>query len=80
MNIEPEKLRAVFIDELGIEADLVVDTLEYNTLAEWDSIAHMRLIVAIEDKFDIMIDTDDVIEMSTFKIAVDIVNKYVNED
>jgi len=80
MNINIEELRAVFVEELGIDQKMVADTLEYNTLAEWDSIAHMRLIVAIETKFDIMIDTDDVIEMSSFKVAVDIVNKYTNED
>lgn len=80
MSINVEELSALFVEELNIEAALVVDSLEYNTLPEWDSIAHMRLIVAIEDKYDIMIDTDDVIDMSTFKLAGDIINKYVDEN
>jgi len=80
MSIEIEELRALFVEELNVDQALVVDSLEYNTLPEWDSIAHMRLIVAIEDKYDIMIDTDDVIDMSTFKIACEIVNKYVDEN
>jgi acyl carrier protein len=80
MAVEVNDVKQVFIEELGIAEGLVVDALEYNTISEWDSIAHMRLIAALENKFDIMIDIDDVIEMSTFAIACDTVRKYVNGD
>lgn len=80
MTIDKEDVRLVFSEELAISIDQVIDTLEYNTISEWDSIAHMRLIAALEDKFDIMIDTEDVVEMSTFAIACDTVQKYVNEN
>lgn len=80
MTVDKEDVKKVFSEELGIKADQVVDSLEYNTISEWDSIAHMRLIAALEDKFDIMIDTDDVVEMSTFAIACETVQKYVDED
>jgi acyl carrier protein len=80
VTIDKEDVRLVFSEELAISIDQVIDTLEYNTISEWDSIAHMRLIAALEDKFDIMIDTEDVVEMSTFAIACDTVQKYVNEN
>jgi acyl carrier protein len=80
MSIDIAEFRQLFAQELNIDIALIVDSLEYNTILEWDSIAHMRLIVALEDKFDIMIDTDDVIDMSTFKIAYDTVNRYVDEN
>jgi acyl carrier protein len=80
MSIDIAELRQLFAQELNIDIALIVDSLEYNTILEWDSIAHMRLIVALEDKYDIMIDTDDVIDMSTFKIACDTVNRYVDEN
>ena len=80
MAVDEKDVRDVFIEELGLNEDQVVATLEYNTISEWDSIAHMRLIAALENKFDIMIDVDDVIEMSTFAIACDTVKKYVSEN
>ena len=70
------KLKKVFAESLSIAIEKVVDELEYNTISEWDSIGHMSLIAAIEDEFDIMMETDDIIDMSTFKKAKEILNKY----
>ncbi len=72
-----DRVRAQFVECFGITADIVVDDLEYATIPQWDSVAHMSLIVCLEDEFDIMIDTDDVIDMSTFKKAKEIVSKYL---
>ena len=66
----------VFSDALGIELDRIFDGLEYNTIKEWDSVAHMGLIAAMEEKFDIMIETDDVIDMSSVGKAKEILAKY----
>jgi len=71
-----EKLKVIFAESLEIPQERVTDDLEYNTLPEWDSISHMALIAAIEDHFDIMLDTEDVIDMSSFGKAKEIVAKY----
>lgn len=72
-----EKLKAVFIDALNLGPGVDVSTLEYNSIKNWDSVAHMTLVAAIEDAFDIMLETDDVIDMSSFGKAVEIVSKHV---
>jgi acyl carrier protein len=74
-----EKLRELFATALNIPAEKVVDGLEYKSIEEWDSAAHMILISYIEEGFDIMLDTDDVIDMSSFAKAKEIVKKYVTE-
>ncbi len=71
-----EKLQQVFAEALGVELALVVDDLTYNTIAEWDSTAHMILVAQIEDNFDVMLDTDDIIDMSSFAKAKEILAKY----
>jgi len=71
-----EKLRHVFAEALGIEKDRVLDTLEYNSIPEWDSVAHMSLVAALDETFDTMLDTDDVIDMSSFARAREIMKKY----
>lgn len=75
MNNE-EKLRQVFTEALGIDASQVTDALTYNTIPEWDSIGHMALIAEIDDAFDTMLDTDDVLELSSFAKAKEILAKY----
>lgn len=74
--MELEKLRGVFSDSLGLPLAEITDKLSYNKVPQWDSVAHMALISAIETSFDILIETDDVIDMSSFAKAREIVAKY----
>jgi len=71
------KLRSVFAESLGIDESTVKDDLRYAEIPQWDSVAHMALIAAIEEAFDIMIDTEDVIDMSSFGKGKEIVAKYL---
>lgn len=72
-----EKLREIFAESLNIKPNEVTDELKYNTIHQWDSVAHMALIAAIEEGFDIMIDADDVIGMSSFAKAKEIVSRHL---
>lgn len=71
-----EKLRKIFAEALNIKMETVTESLEYNSIPEWDSVAHMSLVAAIDGGFDIMLDTDDVIDMSSFAKAKEILKKY----
>ena len=66
----------VFSQALGIDRRSVNETLEYNAIPEWDSVSHMVLIAAIDSKFGIMLETDDVIDLSSFSKAIAILTKY----
>ncbi len=71
-----DKLRQAFVAALGVKPETVTDELQYNTIAEWDSTAHMVLIAELENVFDVMLDTDDIIDMSSVKHARLILQKY----
>lgn len=71
-----ELLVRAFTEALNIDSEKVVDTLAYRGIPEWDSIRHMILIVNLENIFDISIDTDDVIDMSSVAKAKEILSKY----
>ncbi len=70
------KLREIFVTALGIEAANITDELTYGSIPEWDSTAHMVLIAEIETQYDIMLDTDDIIDMSSPAKAQSIIAKY----
>ncbi|GAA3227421.1 acyl carrier protein [Actinocorallia longicatena] len=70
-----DKLRRVFRTALNLPDGYDVDGLEYRAIDKWDSLAHMTLVAAIEDAFDIMIDTQDVIDMSSFGKAKELVER-----
>jgi len=66
----------VFSETLAIDPSRVSDALTYNSIKEWDSVAHMALIAALEENYGIMIETDDVIDMSSVAKARQILSKY----
>lgn len=70
-----EKYKKVFTETLGISEDGLED-LEYQGISEWDSVGHMTLVSELEDAFDIMMDTDDIIDFSSFKKGMEILSKY----
>ena len=71
-----DSLRALFRDAFDLPPDSEVDQLAYRAIPAWDSVGHMRLIAAIETTFDLMLETDDVIDMSSFAKAVEILGKH----
>ena len=72
MSENLEKYKSSFVDALEIKSDVVNDTLEYNSVSEWDSIGHMSLISKIEENFDISFETDDIIDFSSFNKGIEI--------
>ena len=71
-----DKLQGAFVEALGLEGAVDFEALTYRGIKAWDSVAHMQLIAAIEAAFDLMLDTDDVIGMSSFAKAREIVGKH----
>lgn len=70
-----EKYNEAFITTFGItEAELA--GLEYQGIAAWDSVGHMQLIAALEEAFDIMFDTDDIIDFNSYEVGKQFLAKY----
>jgi acyl carrier protein len=71
-----EKLRSCFSQSLGIPMDQVVDDLAYNSIEQWDSVGHMTLVAGIESTFDVLLDTDDILNLSSVREAVAILRRH----
>lgn len=75
--MDEHKLRETFAQCLELPLALIHDDLAYDSVPQWDSVAHMALVAGIEDAFGILIDTDDVIDMGSFAKARAIVARYL---
>lgn len=75
-----ETIQQVFVDSLGLDSAVFSIDLEYDTIPEWDSTGHMTLIAALEERFDIMLDMDDIIDMNSVSSCLDILGKYDIKD
>ena len=70
-----KKYNLVF-NECFQTTDDKLDNLYYQSIQEWDSVGHMGLISLLEDKFEIMLDTDDIINFSSYTKGKEILKKY----
>lgn len=70
-----EKYNEIFKETLNVSDDMLVG-LKYQDIKEWDSVGHISLIGELEDTFDIEIDTDDIIDFSSYEKGKDILAKY----
>lgn len=70
-----EKYVNAFVEALEVSAD-ILEGLKYQDIEAWDSVGHMGLVAAIEDTFDIMMDTDDIIDFNSFEKGIELLQKY----
>lgn len=61
-----EKYNQAFTECFGVSTD-GIEKLTYQGISEWDSVGHMQLITAIEDAFDIMFDTEEIIDFNSYE-------------
>ena len=72
-----EKYDNAFIDCFGLDSKDLNTELSYMSIPDWDSVGHMTLIALLEDVFGIMIETDDIIEFSSYEKGKEILGKYI---
>ncbi len=68
--------KQTFISSLSIDEKVFSEKLEYNEIPEWDSIGHMTLMSGLEESFGITLETDDIIDFSSYKKGKQILEKY----
>ena len=71
-----QKYQDIFIKSLSIGNNKFDENIKYNEIPEWDSIGHMTLISGLEEGFNISMETDDIVDFSSFKKGVEILKKY----
>ncbi len=69
-----EKYNNAFVETFEITEEQLAG-LKYQDIQAWDSVGHMSLIAALEDAFDIMMETDDIIDFSSYEKGKEILAK-----
>jgi len=71
-----EKYDSAFITVFEIDADQLVDSLQYQSIKAWDSVGHMALVAELENLFDIMLEMDDVVDFGSYNTGIKTLEKY----
>lgn len=70
-----EKYNTAFVNVFGCDVSMV-DSMKYQDSEGWDSIGHMNLISELEDTFDIMFDTEDILAFDSYVHGIEILKRY----
>lgn len=71
-----EKYKNAFAEGLELESTEGLEKLVYEGIPEWDSVGHMGLVACIEEAFDLMLETDDIIQFNSYEKGIGILKKY----
>jgi acyl carrier protein len=72
-NDVTEALREIFATILELPPASVTAELSPDTCEKWDSLHHIHLVSAIEERFEITLGVEAEVEILTFELAVIVV-------
>ena len=52
---------------MGVDPSKLTENTAYGSIPEWDSLMHMRLVMEVEEEYDVEIPIDEVPEIKTLK-------------
>ena len=71
-----EKYKIIFGELFSLPEGFDPETVKLNETEDWDSVGHMNLITALEDAFDIMMETEDILGFVSYREGIEILKKY----
>ena len=71
-----EKYNGVFRDVFMVEVAVLNDAFDNKSVDGWDSVKQLALTTELEDTFDIMLDAEDILELTSYTKGKEILRKY----
>ncbi len=75
MKTTRERLAELF--QTVLEMDSIPEDASSTTVASWDSVRHLNLIVAAEELFGINFDTEEISELTSFRAFAEAVERHL---
>jgi acyl carrier protein len=70
-----ERVRNIASDIFGIPAEKITTESSPETIENWDSMQHLNLVLAIEEKFGVQLDPEDIEQMKNIGAVAALVEK-----
>ena len=71
-----EKYNKVFESIFNIDSKELDEEFAYGNIKIWDSVTHLSLVNALEEEFDILFDSSDILEFHSYEKGKLIMAKY----
>lgn len=71
-----EKYNKIFVDMLSGDEAILNESFTFKDVPQWDSIAHLSLISELEETFDVIFDSEDILHYGSYLNGIKILEKY----
>ena len=61
-----DKIKEILTRVFELSPGIITEDSNIDTIENWNSLNHVKLIVAIEEEFNISFDVDQILEMNNF--------------
>ena len=68
-------VQELLAESLQVPPDMVTSDLAFGDLPQWDSLGHMEIMLRLEERFGVAVDTDTIAQL----ISVTEICKYLEE-
>lgn len=71
-----EKYNQAFIEVFGVEESALGSNFDKDSVDGWDSVHQLNIIALLEESFDIMLDPEDIMELTSYEKGKELMAKY----
>ena len=76
MNTNETRIKQVMANVFGINIEKINEESSIDTIEEWDSLKHLKLVLALEDEFDISFTEEETIEILSYQLIKEILKSH----
>jgi acyl carrier protein len=70
-----QQVRSIASDIFGVPADKITAESSPETIENWDSMQHLNLVLAIEEKFGVQLEPEDIEQMKNIGAVAALVER-----
>lgn len=70
-----EKYNKIFTEVFNVKEEMLNDSFTFRAVPQWDSVAHLSLISELEDSFDVMFESEDILQYGSYENGKKILQK-----
>ncbi len=70
-----QQVRSIASDIFGVPADKITPESSPETIENWDSMQHLNLVLAIEERFGVQLEPEDIEQMKNIGAVAAVVEK-----
>ena len=71
-----EKYNNAFVEVFGVEVSALSSNFNKDSVDGWDSVHQLNIIALLEESFDIMLDPEDIMELTSYEKGKELMAKY----